>query len=141
MKNKATVVVFGREYNMVSEESPEHMLRVGHYLDEQAKKLSGEGGMGVSTVSLVTLTALNVADDYIKLKDTVNSVVLQNEQLAANLKSASLENAMVRKENGKLTEQLENALQEVKKLRAQIDRPEKNQGKSPDAGPRNFGSR
>ncbi len=119
MKNKATIVVFGREYNMVSEDSVEHMHRVGCYLDEQGKQLIAEG-MGISSVGLATLSALNVTDEYLKLRDAVDSVKLQCDQLSSNLKSASLENAMLRKENGKLTEQAETSATEIKKLKARL---------------------
>ncbi len=119
MKNKATIVVFGREYNMVSGDSVEHMHRVGCYLDEQAKQLIADG-MSVSSVGLATLTALNVTDEYLKLRDAVDAVRTQSEQLGSNLKSSSLENAMLRKENGKLTEQLEAATQEVAQLKKKL---------------------
>ena len=66
-KNKLTVKINGQEYTITSEESREYMLGVADLVDktmQQIQKTNPE----LSTSMTAVLTALNLADDYIRLR-------------------------------------------------------------------------
>ena len=66
-KQKTTVRVAGKEYTLVSSDSPEHLGRVAVYVDRritetaQASRLSRE--------SVAVLVSLNIADELMKAHD------------------------------------------------------------------------
>ena len=63
-----TVVrVGGKEYKLVSADSPEHMHRVAAYVDRQLEELSMASGLPANQVAV--LAALNMADELLKSHD------------------------------------------------------------------------
>ena len=66
-KQKTTVRVAGKEYTLVSSDSPEHLARVAAYVD---RKIS-ETALATRLTSdkAAVLTALNIADELMKSHD------------------------------------------------------------------------
>ena len=67
-KTRTTVIIGGKEYALSSSDSAEHLHRVAIFVDRKLQ----ESGKGIYTVSPLTgmmLTALNIADDFLKLDD------------------------------------------------------------------------
>lgn len=71
-KNKTVVTVHGRDYTIVGVETPEYMQRVASYVDRRMTELSYSGYL--SEDRLMTLTAINLADELLKSKDEVNAM-------------------------------------------------------------------
>lgn len=102
MKNKVTVSVAGQEYTLITTDESEYVQRVAAHVDEQMRKISDAGR--TSMVDSAVLTALNIADEYMKeqaaeenlrrqLKDVLEeSAKLKLELAEANRKIFGLQN-------------------------------------------------
>ncbi|MBE7022204.1 MAG: cell division protein ZapA [Ruminococcaceae bacterium] len=66
-QNKLVVKINGQEYTITSEESREYMLGVADLVDKTMKQVN-QSNPGLSTAMTAVLSALNLADDYIRLK-------------------------------------------------------------------------
>lgn len=73
-KNKLTVHINGKEYTITSEESREYMLGVADLVDQKMKQVIREAP-GLNTSMTAVLAALNVADEYVRLKRSDDELV------------------------------------------------------------------
>ncbi len=81
-KNKVEVKIHGQEYKLMSEDSHEYMQVLAKFLDSRMEEIA-KGNKKLSTAMVAVLSALNVADDYFKLKEAYNALELtchKNEQ-------------------------------------------------------------
>lgn len=78
-KNRLTVSIFGQNYTIVSEESPEYMRTLAGFVDETMHRV-GEGNARLDTTKLAILSALNIADDYFRLKHKYEELEKQLEK-------------------------------------------------------------
>jgi len=68
-KNRVLIRINGQEYPIAGQESKEYLIRVGTYVDEKMQEVSRlNRQLSVSQISV--LTAINVADEMLKLSDT-----------------------------------------------------------------------
>lgn len=84
--NEAKVLIDGKVYHLVGEESEEYMHLVAAYINHkisEVESLDAVKRMNSKTRSILTI--LNIADDFIKEKDLV-------EKLSRELKEANREN-------------------------------------------------
>lgn len=66
-KQKTTVRVAGKDYALVSTDSPEHLNRVATYVDRQMTETMRSGRIPANTAAV-----LNLADDLMRAQDEVN---------------------------------------------------------------------
>ncbi|MFP7333705.1 cell division protein ZapA [Shouchella clausii] len=66
-KKRTTVRIQGQTYKVVSSEEPAHVKEVASYMNEKMEELKKRNPYLDST-KLAVLTALNIADEYLKLK-------------------------------------------------------------------------
>ena len=66
--NVVTVFINGIEYNLKGDEQEEYLHKVASYVDKKVKNIL-ENNSKLSTSSAAILSALNVADDMLKVKD------------------------------------------------------------------------
>jgi cell division protein ZapA len=66
-KKRTTVRVGGRDYPLVSSDSPEHLNRVAAYVDRQITETTFATRMPRDTVAV--LVAMNIADELMKAQD------------------------------------------------------------------------
>lgn len=66
-KQKTTVRVAGKDYALVSTDSPEHLNRVAAYVDRQMTETMRSGRIPANTAAV-----LNLADDLMRAQDEVN---------------------------------------------------------------------
>ncbi|MBQ8554968.1 MAG: cell division protein ZapA [Clostridia bacterium] len=66
-KQKVTVRVAGKEYTLVSSDSPEHLNRVAAYVDRQMTETSFATRLPAANVAV--LVSLNIADELMKAHD------------------------------------------------------------------------
>lgn len=84
-KNKIEVFIGGKVYKIAGEESEEYMQKVARYIDKKMQEISGAQRSTVLSTSMISiLTAINVADDYFKLKE-------ENELLKEKINKLSRE--------------------------------------------------
>lgn len=106
--NKLKVLINGREYTLVSERSKEHIQKVASYADSKTKEIAGRSTSSkYSTSRLAVITSLNIAEDYVILKDEFETL---SKQAQAN-----------KNELGALRHKFENLQQEYKKLQNDLE--------------------
>ena len=66
-KQKMTVRVAGREYALVTSDSPEHLTRVAAYVDRQISETIFATRQPRETVAV--LVAMNITDELMKAQD------------------------------------------------------------------------
>ena len=66
-KQKITVRVAGKNYNLVSADSPEYLRRVAALVDRRLKEM--ETATGMTAQQTMALTCFNLADELLKAKD------------------------------------------------------------------------
>ena len=66
-KQRITLRVAGREYALVSSDSPEHLSRVANFVDRQISE--SMFAARTSKENAAVLVALNLADELMKAKD------------------------------------------------------------------------
>lgn len=78
--NKVKVKIFGQEYVISGEEAREHILRVADYVDSKMNETSKS--VKTSQLSLIAvLSAVNIADGYFSILDTIEELKKTNAQL------------------------------------------------------------
>ncbi|GAF16002.1 hypothetical protein JCM19046_406 [Bacillus sp. JCM 19046] len=66
-KSRTTVRIQGQVYKVVSEEEPSHVKEVAKYINQKMDELKKKNPY-LDTTKLSVLTALNLADEYLKMK-------------------------------------------------------------------------
>ena len=84
-KQKVTVSVAGKNYTLVSSDSPEFVRRVAAFVD---RKLSETAAVtNLPSGQAAVLTCFNLAEELLKARDENTLLRRQNEQLAKGKKS------------------------------------------------------
>lgn len=78
--NVVTVRINGIEYNLKGEEQEEYLHRVASYVDKKVKNIL-ENNSKLSTSSAAILSAVNVADDMLKVRKLNDELVKEVNQL------------------------------------------------------------
>lgn len=77
-KNKVLIKINGQEYPIMGAEPKEYLLKVGNYVDEKMEEVAA-GNKRLSTSMIAVLTSINIADQYLKLKDAYEKLQSQQE--------------------------------------------------------------
>ena len=96
-KTRTIVNIGGKEYAMVGTDSEEYIHRVAILVDRKMNELKN-GCINLNTSDLAVLTALNIADDFLKLKYEHGEVSAELAQLKEDIKKARIENALLKEE-------------------------------------------
>lgn len=73
-KNKISVEIFGQMYTVKGDTSAQHVRLVAGYVDDKMRQLSTRA-KSLDTNKLAVLTAVNVADEYFRLKEEHESLL------------------------------------------------------------------
>jgi cell division protein ZapA len=84
-KTRTVVKICGKEYTMAGFESEEYIHRVAIYVDRKMLELKSQY-VSLNTGTLAVLTALNVADDLLKLQDQMEALAQEYQVLSEELK-------------------------------------------------------
>lgn len=115
MKNESKVLIGGNVYTLSGDESEEYLQRVALYMNKKMDEVrSSDNGKKLNTRLQSVLLAINIADDYFKMKTQTE----ENEDMEAKLKD---EMASLRLEMEKLQGQLDQKNQEIDKLENDIN--------------------
>lgn len=96
-KTHTVVNIGGKEYAMAGTESEEYIHRVAIYVDRKMSELKGSY-VNLSPGDLAVLTAVNIADELLKMKYDHAGAAEELAQLREDLKKAKIENALLREE-------------------------------------------
>ncbi|MFZ5973923.1 MAG: cell division protein ZapA [Bacillota bacterium] len=72
-KNKTIVNIGHHEYTLMGEESTEYIHRVAIFVDRRMKEIMASA-VSVSDTMLAMLTAINIADEHLKLQDEAERI-------------------------------------------------------------------
>jgi cell division protein ZapA len=98
-KNKVIVRIHGQEYKLMSDDTREYMQGLANFVDDRMQEIAN-GNSKLSTAMMAVLTALNIADDYYKLKS-------QYEDLVARYKNPLYDVDLTRKQVDGLSKELD----------------------------------
>ena len=73
-KYKITVEVFGEMYSLKTDTEPDQVVKVAALVDERMKKIS-KANLYLSPTRVAILSALNLAEDFLKLKQDYEQLV------------------------------------------------------------------
>ena len=85
-KTRAVVRINGTEYVLKGYETEEYIHKVAIYVDKKMQKIA-ENNPKLSTSMISVLAALNLADEFIKLKEEHDKLKKQFASLQENQKS------------------------------------------------------
>ena len=91
-KTRTMVKIGGKEYVMAGFESEEYIHRVAIYVDRKMAELKSQY-VNLNPNTLSVLTAINVADDLLKLQDQFDALNEEYVQIAAENKRLRAEYA------------------------------------------------
>lgn len=73
-KNRIVVNINDQQYTIIGKEDPEHIRYVANLVDQKIKEI-GELSPGLDTSRKSVLTAVNVMDEYVKLKQEYDALI------------------------------------------------------------------
>lgn len=79
-KNRSTVDIYGQQYVIVGTESTSHIRLIASMVDDKMREISS-ANPSLDINKLAVLTAVNAVNDYIKLKDRVESLEAEIKRL------------------------------------------------------------
>ena len=113
IRNRVTVVIAGVEYALAGQESVEHMEACARMVNERMSEI-GRNSFQLSETMTAVLSACNIADEYLKLREK-----------AKNILELETENARLKTENQRILREL---------ARVQNSRVHENRGKQDPKG-------
>ncbi len=66
-KTRLTVEIYGQQYRLSGKADINHMRMVAGYVDDKMSEI-GQGNHRLDTAKIAVLTAVNIADEYIRLR-------------------------------------------------------------------------
>lgn len=90
MKKALDVEILGQKLTISSDAEEGHMLRVAGYVDGKMQELM-RASKSVAKNNVAMLAALNIADEYHRLKDTHEAILSRLDQLSKKLSTTLTE--------------------------------------------------
>ncbi|HOG08066.1 MAG: cell division protein ZapA [Syntrophales bacterium] len=84
LKKRFDIKILGQELSVSSDSGDEHVAKVVGYVTERVEEIGRTAGKA-TTLNVAILTALNIADEYFKLKGENERIVKQLEARSENL--------------------------------------------------------
>lgn len=80
-KNRISVTIYGRQYKIVGNASSNYIRMVADYIDEKMMSIS-DGNPRLDSSKIAVLAAVNIADEYFKLKQEYDELIqlLESEE-------------------------------------------------------------
>lgn len=119
-KNKVKVIINNTEYTLVTPEKPEYVQRVAILVDKKIAEIT-EVNPHLSTAMTAMLSAINLADDFLKNEDSADNL---RNQVAEYSKSNKSMNSDIT-EKSKHIKELE---KEIERLKIALAKAESSKG-------------
>ncbi|HXF76505.1 MAG TPA: cell division protein ZapA [Methylomirabilota bacterium] len=84
MKKALDVEILGQKFTISSDAEENYMLKIAGYVDDKMQELL-RSSKPVAKSNLAMLAALNIADEYHRLKDAHDSILRRLDQLSKKL--------------------------------------------------------
>ena len=118
-KTKTTISILGKEYDIVSEESAQYVHQVAYYVEEKMRHYNKDY-VTSSTSMLLTLVALNLADDYFKAKEAFVGAEGEAKALKERIREMEIELSITNELARKMQQSQEETEQQCKILEEQV---------------------
>ena len=82
-KNRVVVRILGQDYPLMSEDSRDYMQKVAYVVDDRMREILNSNKK-LSNSMVAVLTALNLADDYLKCTHEKEELEIRVEELICN---------------------------------------------------------
>ncbi|MGI5850471.1 MAG: cell division protein ZapA [Christensenellales bacterium] len=89
-KTRTMVKICGKDYIMAGYESEEYIHRVAIYVDRKMAELKGQY-VNLNAHMLSVLTAINIADDLLKLREKFDDLNNNYQELSEELEKLKIE--------------------------------------------------
>lgn len=73
-KNRLTVDIYGQQYRLSGKASTNHLRMVAGYVDDKMNEI-GQGNHRLDTAKIAVLTAVNIADEYFRLRQEYDDLL------------------------------------------------------------------
>lgn len=73
-KNRHSVEIYGQMYHIVGKASPGYIREVARQVDEKMRDIA-QGNSRLDTTKLAVLSAVNITDSYMKLKQEYEEIL------------------------------------------------------------------
>ena len=90
MKKALDVEILGQKLTISSDAEEGYMLKVAGYVDDKMQELM-QASKPVAKSNVAMLAALNIADEYHRLKDTHDAILRRLDQLSKKLSTTLTE--------------------------------------------------
>jgi len=84
LKKRFDVRILGQELSVVSDSGDEHVADVVRYVNEKAQE-AGKSSGSSNVLTIAILTALNIADEYLRMNGTKENVFSHVENRSEQL--------------------------------------------------------
>ena len=109
--NKVDVVIGGEITTLKSNEKPEYLQKLALYVDHKTTEiLSKNSSASINEKMRTLLIALNIADDYFKIKDKYDKLFVLHERFVNEMTRLQQDNTALTQKVNKLENQLEQDL-------------------------------
>lgn len=96
MENRVTISICGEEYTFVAEETPSYMQKVGAYVGQKLDEILLSAN--ASRTDAAVLTAVNIADELFKERESCESLRRQLKEYADDIAKARGEVSELKRE-------------------------------------------
>lgn len=129
VKNKVYVRIAGKDYTLMGVESDEYIQRIAMYIDKKMNEILKVNNK-LSTSMAAVLTAVNVADDYVKAHESEHHLKKELKHAYEELEKLRNENQRLNTENSAITSRSTNLQLELAKREAELQEVRSNIHKS-----------
>jgi len=84
LKKRFNINVLGQEFSVLSDKEDAHVASVVQYVNDRADEIE-RSTKNLTTLNISILVALNIADEYLKLKGEKDDIYNQLEKKSENL--------------------------------------------------------
>jgi cell division protein ZapA len=127
-KNKVYVRIAGKDYTLVGVESDEYIQKIAMYIDKKMIEIMKVNSK-LSTSMAAVLTAINVADDYVKAHESEHHLKKELKHINEEVEKLKDENRRLSSENALLSGKGTNLQLELAKREAELHEVRNSQNK------------
>jgi cell division protein ZapA len=128
-KNKVYVRIAGKDYTLVGVESDEYIQKIAMYIDKKMIEIMKVNSR-LSTSMAAVLTAVNVADDYVKAHESEHHLKKELKHINEEVEKLKGENRRLISENALLSGRGTNLQLELAKREAELHEVRNSQNKT-----------
>lgn len=117
--NRVEVRIAGKDYRIKGVESEEYIQKIGLYVDKKMNEILKKDNK-LSTSMVAVLTALNIANDYLKTRESEHNLKKEIEEARGRIQALIAENKRIAKENEELIKSNTDLQLELAKREAEL---------------------